>query len=127
MQRACNGERCDGWTTLQQMEKVATKQRRPATDAAVSCSQHACGVRCAGGDGLHALPGEALARGGGGTGPRWGWHWPAAGMALARGGDGVLEAAAVSMPFQESGAHAQARAPASTPTPMLSLVCARVK
>ena len=28
----------------------------------------------------------ALARGGGGTGPRRGWHWPAAGMALARGG-----------------------------------------
>jgi hypothetical protein len=28
----------------------------------------------------------ALARGGDGTGPRRGWHWPAAGMALARGG-----------------------------------------
>jgi hypothetical protein len=36
-----------------------------------------------------AAAGVALARGGDGTGARRGWHWPAVGMALARGGDGT--------------------------------------
>jgi hypothetical protein len=55
--------------------------------------------RCGDGAGpLHCAPSASFAHasqpaarmaGAGGTGPRRGWHWPAAGMALARGGDGT--------------------------------------
>jgi hypothetical protein len=47
------------------------------------------------GHAAHAPPvavargGAALARGRGGTGPRYGWHWPAVGVALARGRGGT--------------------------------------
>jgi hypothetical protein len=38
---------------------------------------------------MHQRRPLALACGRDGTGPRQGWHWPAAGMALARSGDGT--------------------------------------